>query len=201
MRINENLNLVLPVREDEDGNPLVYAFHTPITREIFEASFRIIAATKASLFGKGFVFAADTGPRIAALTLKDEGRRDAESRGEVDEQGHPRDGGAHALLAEIKRLTLILAPSSHGWDMLPVDTAIHSEYMDEDEWREVESALVFFTCPYALATKTVKENLASVIASVLRGLITSSPVSEYAASLPKLTGKQGSTEKESSVPS
>ena len=201
MKINENLNLVLPLREDEEGNPLLYGFHTPISREIFESCFRIIAATKASIFGKGFVFAADTGPRIASLTLKDEGRRDAESRGDVDEQGNPKDGGATALLAEIRRLTLILAPTQQGWDMIPVETALHSDILDEEEWREAESSLVFFTCPYALATKAVRVNLASAIASVLKGSITSSPVSEYAAFLQKSTAKQDSAKKGSSVPS
>ena len=84
MKLENNLNLVFPIRMDEQDNAVLYAYHTPISKAVFESSFRIIAATKAVLFSKGHVFAADVGPRIASLTLKDEAKKDAEARGQFD---------------------------------------------------------------------------------------------------------------------
>ncbi|MDE1854691.1 MAG: hypothetical protein KGI38_13345, partial [Thaumarchaeota archaeon] len=99
MKLNEAINLVVPVGERQ-------AYHTPISREVFEANYRILAATKAALSGKGVMYQMDAGPRIAALAMRDEGKRDAEDRGSVDDAGHPRDEMTPALLAEIKRLTV-----------------------------------------------------------------------------------------------
>src|SRR5208337_3512803 len=144
MKIDGDLNLVLPVTFDEAGEPVLYAYHTPISRQVFEANYRILSATKAAIFGKGLVFAADVGPRIAALRLADEARQDALERGDVDEQGKPRDLSAKALIEEIKRLTTILASDTNGWEMLPVDTAISRNLMDTVDWGDAENALVFF---------------------------------------------------------
>ncbi len=199
MKINDDTNLVLPVRFDEKG-VTVYGYHNPISREVFEANYRILSATKSTLGSKGVYFQMDSGPMIAALTLKDEGAKDAESRGEFDAHGSPLDGGAGALLKEIKRLTTILVPGASGWDMVPVDSAISSGSIDEDDWREVESAIVFFTCHYALAKKADRQRLSGATASLLRGSITSLPLTEYLASLLNSTRAEPSRAA-SSVPS
>jgi len=201
MQINENLNLVVPIRSDDKGVQ-VYGFHTPISREVFEANYRILAATKSSLASKGTYFQMDAGPRIAALTLKDEAKKDAADRGDFDDAGNPKDGAATALLAELKRLTMVLAPGPDGWDSLPVDAAIQQKIIDADEWREAESAITFFTCHYAMGRRAERERIAQATASLLKGSSTSSPLSAFASSLPTLT-KEGSSAKKaaSSVPS
>ncbi len=186
MQINDQNNLVIPIRADDSGT-LIYGFHTPISREVFEANFRILSATKSVLGSKGIYFQMDSGPRIAALTLKDEGVKDAVSRGEFNAAGDPMDGGAGALLAEVKRLTTILAPQGDGWNMIPVDAAIASGVIDADEWREAESAIVFFTCLYALAKKMDRAKIAKATASLLKGSSTSCSLTEFPASLPKST--------------
>jgi hypothetical protein len=216
MKIDGDLNLVLPVSFaevkkpsldsdgkpiiDSDGNPVLnsvieptlYAYHTPISQPVFEANYRILAATKAAIFGKGIVFAADVGPRISALRLKDEGHQDAMERGDVDSEGNPKDGGAQSLLLEIKRLTSILAPGPAGWQMLPVDAAIAQKVIDASEWDEAANALVFFTCAYVLAKRHARKNLASVLAGILKGSITSSTPLEHCAFLQKLTKEETS---------
>ena len=185
MQVNDSLQVVVPVRENDSG-PSVCAYHVPISREVFEANYRILAATKAQLASKGIYYQMDSGPRIAAMALRDEGKRDAESRGDFDDGGKPRDEAA-PLLAEIKRLTTILVPSPDGWDMLPVDAAISQDKIDADEWQEALSALVFFTCHYALAKKRQRLEMANAMSSILSASITSSSLSEYVSSLPKST--------------
>ena len=183
MKINENLNLVIPVRTDENGNVLIHGYHTPISREVFEANYRILAATKSELAGKGIHYQMDAGPRIAGLVLKDEAAKDAREIGNVDKDGNPNIDGALALLADIKRLTMILIPTDTGWSSVPVDTAINSGKIDADEWREVESSIVFFTCHYALAKKSERATMGKATASILSGLNTSLSVTEYVISL------------------
>lgn len=201
MKINEKLNLVLPVVSDDKG-VVVRGYHVPISREVFEASFRILAATKASLSSKGSYFLMDSGPRIATLTLRDEGRQDAAERGDFDAKGNPGDGGAEALLLEIKRLTTIMAPTSNGWDFLPVDTAIQQGILDEDDWREAESAIVFFTAHSALAKKADRAGVTRATTSLLKASTTSLPPMEYANSLLTSTTAEATEGKAvSSVPS
>jgi hypothetical protein len=201
MKIDGDLNLILPITFDDNGEPILYAYHTPIGQPVFEANYRILAATKAALFGKGLVFAADVGPRIAALRLEDEGKQDALERGDVDQDGNPRDGGTASLLLEIKRLTSILSPGPQGWQMLPVDTAISQKIIDTADWEDALNSLVFFTCAYALAKRHTRKNLTSALAGILKGSITSLAPLEYCDSLQKSTNQETSELKAvSSVP-
>jgi hypothetical protein len=196
MQINESLNLVLPVSET------VKAYHTPISREVYEANFRILAATKAAIFSKGIHYAAGVGPEIAALTLKEEGKLESESRGVVFDPKHPEkcDFGASAFLKEIERMTTILAPGDQGYDMVPVDAAIAQGVMDLDDWRDLESAIVFFTCQYAMNKKAVRKTLSESAALVTGGLITSLSLTEYADSLRTLTKAEPTKKVASSLP-
>lgn len=213
MKINESMNLVVPVvseriTEKVDGKDVskevvrVYGYHSPISSSVFEANYRTLAATKSSLASKGLHYAMNSGPRIAALTLKDEGLRDAESRGLVDEGGNPVDKATEALFAEFKRLTVILAPGPQGWDSLPVDAAISRGVIDSEDWEEALSSLVFFTVHHAMAKKADRQRINTSTAAVLNGSITSLLPMEWVASLPTSTPPRTSAEKAgSSVPS
>ncbi|WP_244116435.1 hypothetical protein [Burkholderia gladioli] len=194
MQINEAMNLVVPIVSDESG-VRVWGYHTPISRQVFEANYRVLAATKAALASQGSYYLMDAGPRVAALTLRDEGARQAEARGGKDE-------ATPALLAEIHRLTMVLVPTAAGWDLQPVESAIASGKMDAEDWSEAESGIVFFTCICALASKADRKNHASGTASLLKGSITSLSPTEFAASLPKSTpGEASALKAASSVPS
>lgn len=201
MHLNESLHLVLPVRVDDEGNPLIRAYHVPVSREVFELNYRTLAATKARLASKGIMYQMDAGPRIAAMVLRDEGKRDAEERGEVNDDGSPRDGGAAALLSEFKRLTTILAPTQSGWDNLPVDAAIGRGVIDAEEWQDTLSAICFFTCHYALARKSERQRIAEATASLLTGSITSLDITGLTASWQTSTPTATLTVQRSSIPS
>lgn len=220
MRIDEKRSLVLPVVSEKvarkvakkvDGKDVteevtedvvrVHAFHTPISREVFEINYRILAATKASLGSKGAHYWRTAAPRIAAMALKDEGRKDALSRGSFDEHGNVVDEETKALLIEIKRLTVLLCSGQNGWEMLPVDAAIAAGKIDQEDWEEVASSITFFTCHYAMALKADREAMAKVMASLLDASLTSSSPMEFAASLPNSTPAEPMTKALSSIPS
>jgi len=87
---------------------------------------------------------------------------------------------ATALLAEIKRLTTILVPGENGFAVTPVSAALSSGAIDKEDWSEVESALVFFTCHYVMAKKRDREKMASATASLLMGSMTPLSATDYA---------------------
>lgn len=167
MRLNEALNLILPC-----GN--LQAHHSPISREVFEANYRILAATRAALSGKSVVYQMYAGPRIAKLALLDEAKTDAEERGQED--------AGKSFLAELKRLTMILCPTSQGFTPMPVDAAIQGQHIDSEDWAEAESAIVFFTCVWSMENRAERAKVGQAMASLLKGSITSSNASEFAAS-------------------
>ena len=200
MQITDDLRLVLPLRRDAKGEPVVLGYHTPISRETYEASYRILAATKAALFAKGTAFAADVGPQIAALRLRDEARQDARDQGDIDNEGKGRDTVAVALLADLRRLTMVMCATPTGWEPIPVDIAISRGVMDLDDWRDAEGGLVFFTCSYAMATKTTRRGISEAVAGVMGASITSLPLTEFVASLTTQTMDAPMTPAASSVP-
>nr|WP_249201266.1 hypothetical protein [Burkholderia cenocepacia] len=196
------MNLVVPVVTDETG-VRVWGYHTPISRQVFEANYRVLAATKASLMSKGAMYMMDSGPRIAGLTLLDEGLREAEARGRFSKDGKTvLDEATPALMAEIRRLTMVLVPGPGGWDLLPIESAVAAGKIDEEDQAEAESAIVFFTCICALASKSERKDQASRTATLLKGSITSLSPTEFSDSLPKSTpGATSAPKAVSSVPS
>lgn len=203
MQINAALNLVFPVRitdPDEKGNTttLVWAYHTPISPEIFETYYRIIAAARNELFqGPNLEArwrrAAEDAPVIGRNVLLDAATRDAE-----------RYDGANlgpTFLAELDRLTTILAPGEQGFQTTPFSTALERNMISSAEAKEVQSVLVFFTCGYVMTKASSKEWAANLSARLLMGSITSSSATEFLASLAISTPAENSTAEQSSVPS
>lgn len=190
MSLTTDLKLAFPVRwsvtADAEGKPvpLVWAYHTPISREVFEAHWRIVAATSAKLLQKGV---SPSVVSIAVLALKDAGRADAAEYGLPEGLDAAAGGLAVPLLLEIRRLTMILAPQPTGCVMQPVDQALANGIIDADDWAEAEKSLVFFTCGFSMAMRTRKETSALGLAAVLAGSITSLSPMDFGASLLTLT--------------
>ena len=176
--------------------PVVWAYHVPVSREVFESNYRSLSAANMTLFMRGPAFAIEAGPLIATMTLRDAARLDALESG-LPFEGDPIAG----LLGELRRLTTILAPSPNGYSYEPVDIAISRGAITAEDWKEAESSLVFFTCGLWMARREKRESKRAVLASVLRGLNTSSTVTEFAASLqPSTTASPSVTQTRSSVP-
>ena len=189
MHITSALNLALPIRthdvehpDPEDpkktiviSEPLLWAYHTPIDSKTFVANYRIIAAANAAIWGKGLKYAATAGARVANLTLLDMAKADADE--------YETDTTGPAFLAELRRLTAIVHPAATGFESTPVEIALSQKIIDEDDWSEAEASIVFFTLGYAMSKRGVRANFCSFLASVIRGSITSLPLTEFAASL------------------
>ncbi len=179
MKIDRALNLAITI--EREGAPAVHVHATPISRAVFEANYALISRVDAEMYARGQSYYLRSGPRVAALTLRDVGRQEAA------DHGREGDGGAGALLAEIRRLTNVIEASENGWHTLPLDTALQRNLLDADEAAEVENAVVFFSAVCATARRSMRDRLLTAMASLLGAQTVSSNATEFAGSLPKLT--------------
>jgi hypothetical protein len=170
LQIDSKLNLVFPLRYGDDGEPLIWVHHTPISTEVFQANHRIIRATNAEIWQGGIAYAAACA-NTANLTLLDVSKEDAQKRG--------GDDLGPIFLQELRRLTFIIAPGTNGFEMIPVDVAAARGVIDKDDLGEMESFLVFFTVGHTPLPRAARKGLCDRIASALRGSITSLTPSEW----------------------
>lgn len=174
IKIDRRLNLVIPV-EREDATFYVHA--APVSRDVFETHFLIMAQTMTALITEGL--GAVSGPRVAAIMM----RTIAQARGGWEGQNGVKNG----LFAEMRRLSNVVMPGANGWDILPLDTALARELLDEDEVSEVENALVYFTLASSIYRKADQPVVIAGAARIWGARTESSNAMEFARSLPTLT--------------
>lgn len=186
MRIDRKLNLVLPL-ERADGT--IYVHATPISREVFEASFLLVSKTFAEIYTQGLN--STVGPRVAAMLLAKI----------AADMGAPE--AAAGLMNEIRRLANVIAPGPQGWTTLPLQSALTEGLIGDDDAAEVENAIVFFTVASAIHRKAVLKPILQGAAELWGGQIESLNCTEYANGLStSMPGANtGETAKPSSIPS
>jgi hypothetical protein len=196
LRIDKRLNLVVPI---EDEGSTLYVHSMPISREVFDRYCRVIART----FRDCYVVAGNAGVRIAANVL----REVAEESG-VWEDGKSASGDVvkvgvkNGLMAEIKRLTNVVAMTDQGWGTIPYDHAVQQGKLDPDTAAEVESLIVFFTVASWMHRKQELPVIYETVFGLWNARTTSLNCTEWGASLPTSTATDNSGKKEgSSVPS
>lgn len=170
-KLNRKLNLVMDV---ETGDGIIHIHSTPISRAVFEDNFLVISRAFTAVYTNGL--GPVTGPRVAALLLKQE----AETLGIW-----PRT--QQSLMAEIYRLTNVVAPSEHGWETMPFDVARKRGILEENEIAEVENCIVYFICASAVHLKAEMGVALEGLSTLWGAQTTLSNVTEYTRSLPILT--------------
>lgn len=189
--INRKLNFVIPI-ENDDGTKL-YVHSTPIRRETFELYFKVIAKAFSEIYAGGLGIT--SAPRVAAMLIK----QHAQEMGIWD---GPK-GVKHGLMEEIRRLSNVVAPSGHGWELIPLDDAISQNIINEDDASEVENAICYFIVASAMHKKAELGPVLELVSKLWSAQVSSLNVSEFVASLPILTatGNSGAKEIVSSIPS
>ncbi len=191
MQLDKALNLVVPVERD-DGTT-IYVHSTPVSREVFDRFFLVMAKTFSSLYTEGLGIAA--GPRVAAKLLKSVASNMGEQQLANVQQG---------LIAEIRRLSNVIVPNeTGGWTPMPLDVAISHNLIDRDDADEVENAVTFFTLASAMHKKREARVILAEAAKLWGAEITSQSFTTFAASLPTSTSVASTGEKlpPSSIPS
>jgi len=155
---------------------------------VFEANFLVISRAFTAVYTNGL--GPVTGPRVAALLLKQE----AQTLGVWERT-------QQSLMAEINRLTNVVAPSGngHGWESMPFDVAKKRGILDENEAAEVENCIVYFICASSIHLKTEMAVAVEGLSTLWGAQTTSSNVTEYMRSLPTSTPEENTGETKTAV--
>ena len=173
-RLNRKLNLVLDI---ETGDGIVHIHSMPISREVFEDNFLPISRAFTAVYSNSL--GPVTGPRVAALLL----RQEAQTLGVWEKT-------QQSLMAEIYRLTNVVAPGPNGWETMPFDVAKKRGVLDDDEAAEVENCIVYFTCASSIRLKQEMELAREGLRTLWGAQTTSLNVTEYTRSLPTSTQEE-----------
>jgi hypothetical protein len=175
MRINKQLNLVIPI--ETDGGTM-YVHSTPLARTVFEQHYKVFARTFTVIVS---MYSEVAGPRVAMMTLRD-----------VAEQMGVRNEVEQNLIPEIRRSTNVLVPGENGYETVMYQIALDRGVFDEEDAGEVENALAFFTVYSAMLKRQQRIEMLDGAAKMWGAQITSLDVMGFAASL-KTSTKDAST--------
>jgi hypothetical protein len=179
VKLNRKLNLVLSV-DTENGPAHVHS--VPIGREVFEDNFLVISRAFTAVYTNGL--GPVTGPRVAALLLKQE----AKTLGVWERT-------QQSLMAEIYRLTNVIAPTENGWDSMPFDVSKKRGILSDDAAAEVENCIVYFTCASSIHLKAELAVATEGLNTLWNAQTTLLNVTEYMRSLPTSTVEESIGEK------
>jgi hypothetical protein len=170
----------------ETGDGIVHVHSVPISREVFEDNFLPISRAFTAVYTNGL--GPVTGPRVAALLLKQE----AETLGVW-----PRT--QQSLMAEIYRLTNVVAPGPSGWETMPFDVAKKRGILTDEEAAEVENCIVYFTCASSIHLKAELTVAMEGLSTLWGAQTILSNVTEYTRSLPTSTQEETTGENAKTV--
>lgn len=182
MKIDNKLNLIVPVDTAEGEETTIYFHHTPILKETFNRYHFAMAAAFNKLLSNNLQV---MGPKIAALTLEEVSKDLDQWRDNLDRKFIGIENG---LIGEIKRLTNVIAYTPQGWQPIPVADAISRSMVEEEDWQEASQRIVFFTLVSNMVTKKIRAALLEIMHESWNTQCASSSCSAWASSLPMLTG-------------
>jgi hypothetical protein len=178
-KLNRKLNLVLEVG-DEDQKTYIHS--VPISKAVFEDNFLVIARAHVAVYTNGLGPIA--GPRVAALLLKEE----AQKLGVWERT-------QQSLIAEIHRLTNVIAVGDKGWEQMPFEVAKKRGILDDDDASDAENCIIYFTCASSIHLKAELTVALDGLNQLWGARTTLSNVTEYMNSLRTLTQAENIGEK------
>ena len=187
MRVDKRLNLVFQIECTAGGTAYVHAM--PISQEVFEQHFKILAQTYTNIWQSGLNI---TGPKIAFLMLKELAVKTGVWEGP--------SGVQDSLMAEIHRLCNVAMPSPSGFVHQPLYTAIQKGLLDESELAELDNALTFFTLVSVMQKRAQAAGILIEVAGLWAIQTTYLGFTEYLDSLQTLIAEEILTTQTSSVP-
>lgn len=179
MKLNNRLNFVIPI--ETDSGELVHVHSTPLAVPVFDMFYRVLAGTFNEIYGGGFNYM--TGPRIAMNVLKDV----ATVLGGEKEWTRVQNG----LIAEIHRGTLVLRGNGEQVDF-PGACALG--LINEEDRRDVENLLVFFTVTSAIHKPETANFMMTEAGALWSGQGTPLSATEFVDSLRESTAPANSGE-------
>src|SRR4029077_4018571 len=176
-----------------DDGTSVYVHSAPISKEVYEANFRLITRTAVSMYSDGLAPGACA--RIAALAMRATAKEMDEGSGDTYRRS------AESLMQEIWRLTNVLMPGLRGWETVPFHEVMQNNSLDDEQVSEVQNILAFFTVISWFHRGSERQDIYRMLKTYGAQTV-SSNVTEFSASLPisTPTATSGVTAPPSSVP-
>ncbi|WP_353613962.1 hypothetical protein [Mangrovibacter phragmitis] len=172
MKIDKKLNLVSTIERD-DGS-LVYLHVTPLPYEVVEINCVLLG----SMFNHFFSLVGGLGaPRVAAMML----------RTEINDRLalNPELAGKPTIIDDIHRMISVIWSDNGEWKKIMLEDALKRSIITEEELREVEGELVFFTVGFAIQKANLVIPTVGKALEAYSGQLTSLNITEYIDSLPK----------------
>lgn len=103
----------------------------------------------------------------------------------LSEENKTWDEVQRGLINEIIRLTsLAYMTADNGWQTIPLETAISRKVLDDEERREIEGKLVFFTLAVCMFDRSQLGPMMEAVNGLWGSQVTSSALTEFLSSLP-----------------
>lgn len=173
MKIDKRLNLTFTVDGAEEGS-VVHIHSVPISMPVFEKYYLPISKVISAIYSEGLGLIG--GPRVASLML----RQVADNLGIWE----GKEGVERGLVAEIRRLTNAVVMNNGAWDVMPIEDALKAGLISEDDFREAESQVTFFTFSSVVHKRKNLPEMLKQFCDLWELQISSLNVTEYKDSLP-----------------
>jgi hypothetical protein len=95
-----------------------------------------------------------------------------------------------SLIAEIHRLTNVIAPGESGWETMPFDVAKKRGVLDDNAAAEAENCIVYFICASSIHLKAEMAVAMEGLSTLWGAQTISSNVTAYMSSLPIWTPEE-----------
>lgn len=182
IRIDEQLNLVMPIRRSDDR--VIHIHSTPVSAEIFAGFYEPIARVFTKLYDGGIGIM--SGPRVAYYVLRDLCTQNDTWTG--------TNGIENTLCNEIWRLTNVLMPGQRGWEIVPFADVVNRKMLSPREIDEVKNILVFFTVNFSMHKIAVMRAIMSLSRGMWEAQSSSLNCTEYRNFLATQTEAENSGE-------
>jgi hypothetical protein len=179
VKIDKRLHLVVPIYDEDDDKKVVAHVHsTPLPAEMVDEHWLLLSQTFSQVYSQGLGRA--SGPAVAMRLLRVVAQS---SKTWQREDGTP--GPAQDLIEEIRRLTMVVVPTTDGkaWVAVPLDVAVNQQRISLEDKAEVENAIVFFIASCATLPRAQRRETVTDAAELWGARITSLNSTAFAASL------------------
>ena len=182
MQIDRKMNLVLTVERD-DGEKL-YVHSAPIGYEVFKHHYLVLSKAWAKIGQEGDFYVAFSGPKVAALVIRDVAR-DVGGAGRTAEERSANGLAAveAGLMAEIVRLSNVVFVGKAGWESYPLADAVRRKILSTEEFDEIEGAVTFFTVVSSMNKASETRLLLNPLTSLWGAQYVSLNATEFTSSL------------------
>lgn len=188
MRIDKNLNLVIPLESSTHGNIFIHS--TPISRDIFKTHYRVFAKTYSQMLVDGVT--AGAGPGIARIALESVSKEMGQS--ERDPEGIWPQVQREVVNEIIRMTNVAIAGKDGGYESMPLATAYARDVFDAEDREHIEGKLVFFVLERALHPMEQAIGMMNFIGGMWGLQTTSLDFTAYLSSLPTSTSGANSGE-------